>query len=378
MRVVLPCLLTAAIAACAPDSVGVDAGAVDAGLSDADAGADDDGGSAVDGGGTTVDAGAPADAGFDDAGTVDAGFDGGASPDDAGSADAGAVDAGAADAGAATDAGDVPVTECPTQEVLVGSGSVYDTLANRGADLNPGLGGCTGRAAGGPDALFALEIPAGHVVLLTLQPEGFDASLYVMDACGAPSQTCRVGADHDGEGLEILEIVGDAAAPTPLLVAVDAYAGEGYYTLTYDVRPAHPSLELVESCAVADEAVVVEGPAVDGEIRFDVRMTGLLDDGAPSCTADPPGGGGDGVFAFTAPEDANYTIISHARDTKLTLYTGTCGGAETACDDDSGKHGGSRIDAPLIGGLTYYVVVDVEGAAAPVGDVEVRILAAPL
>lgn len=69
----------------------------------------------------------------------------------------------------------------------------------------------------------------------------------------------------------------------------------------------------------------------------------------------------DHAFAFTAPEDGQYTFNTNGSDFDTVLYVldgAECGAPEIACDDDGGDSVQSELTVPLDAGQTVVVVVD--------------------
>ncbi|MFW5878279.1 MAG: hypothetical protein ACOCVR_00535, partial [Myxococcota bacterium] len=61
-------------------------------------------------------------------------------------------------------------------------------------DLEPGSD-CTGSPTAGPDVAYAVDLTAGDLLTVTLDPEeGFDAAVYLLESCDAAQ--CLTGADE--------------------------------------------------------------------------------------------------------------------------------------------------------------------------------------
>jgi len=79
------------------------------------------------------------------------------------------------------------------------------------------------------------------------------------------------------------------------------------------------------------------------------------------------GSGPDLGIGFVAPEDGLYTFTTNGSDFDTVLYVldgAACGGAELACDDDSGNSTQSTLSLPLSSGQEVVVMVDGYQAAA--------------
>jgi hypothetical protein len=71
----------------------------------------------------------------------------------------------------------------------------YMTTMGRMNDYSPNSGGCTTYTAAGPDRAYAIAMFAGEQLQVALDPNGHDASLYVVSSCSDISGSCIAGSD---------------------------------------------------------------------------------------------------------------------------------------------------------------------------------------
>jgi hypothetical protein len=123
------------------------------------------------------------------------------------------------------------------------------------------------------------------------------------------------------------------------------------------------------------EIILVPGVCPDQDLGSAVPQaimgdnTGLGEDHFTSCGN---GGGEDAMYAFTAPVAGTYMLdtVGTAFDTILSVLD-SCGGAELACNDDSGGFLTSQIMIALVAGQTVIIVVD--GYSATTGPFNLNI-----
>ena len=101
--------------------------------------------------------------------------------------------------------------------------------------MQPGAG-CTGFDNDGPDAVFALTLPAGKMVTATVTPTGWDAAVEIIQPC-ALTPTCLAGKDVGFSGDAETATYSTTASMT-LFVVVDSYlaTAKGPYALTIRVQ----------------------------------------------------------------------------------------------------------------------------------------------
>ncbi len=142
-----------------------------------------------------------------------------------------------------------------------GTGVIQSSLSCASPDYSPpSVTTCTGYTAVGPDVAYMMNLQAGQVVTLTMDPTpDFDCSIYIVTDC-ANMATCLGGAD-DNVTLPDAETITAWTAPAAgtYYVICDKYsiaAGDGF-TLTYDIScPAVTAACCAQSgiCTVTTEA----------------------------------------------------------------------------------------------------------------------------
>lgn len=131
------------------------------------------------------------------------------------------------------------------------------------------------------------------------------------------------------------------------------------------IASAQPTNDI---CASA--RTVSDGITVDSNV-------GANDDGSASCESSP-GSGASVWYVFTAPFNGEVRIetCGSSFDTVVSVF-GSCGGAETHCDNDSGCPDDftSAVSVPMIGGNQYFIRVAGlgTGAEARTGDIVLSI-----
>ncbi len=98
--------------------------------------------------------------------------------------------------------------------------------------LDPGPGGCTGRAAGGPEGLVPVDVRPQHELSVRFALPDAEASLYLLTDCDDVG-TCLVGSDRLGP--ETLAWVNESESLVRVFVALDV-VGEPEGDFTLDVR----------------------------------------------------------------------------------------------------------------------------------------------
>ncbi len=100
-------------------------------------------------------------------------------------------------------------------------------------DYDPGSGGCTGYAAAGNDAVYAVHLEPGDRLTATYTNVA-DGSLYLISDCADPVGSCVAGADDTVGGQdEVIDFTNEGDAAMDLYLVVDCYGSGngGTYTL---------------------------------------------------------------------------------------------------------------------------------------------------
>lgn len=119
-----------------------------------------------------------------------------------------------------------------------GHASIVGTTTRAEDDEGPSP--CTGAPLLGPDVAYTVTLAPGQTLSATVEPNGFDAALYLMDVCAA--SFCLGGADRSylAGGAETVTYTHPAGAPaTTLYLVVDSYdpAHWGDFVLSADRAP---------------------------------------------------------------------------------------------------------------------------------------------
>jgi hypothetical protein len=104
---------------------------------------------------------------------------------------------------------------------------------------------CTGKGTGGPDRVYAVEVPDGAKLIVTVTPEDgrYDPALYLVAApassCDASFRVCLGGADAAGAGgAETVSYTNTTGGSRTVLIVVDSRALDGGpFALALDVGP---------------------------------------------------------------------------------------------------------------------------------------------
>lgn len=232
-----------------------------------------------------------------------------------------------------------PNDDCPGQEIpLTTSGS---TESGTISGSTVGLGddpyiGCSW----GPDAVYSFTTQIGGVANVKLDST-FDAGLMLYPTCGNVNQT-QCADSTAGPGVEQLSFPVEAGHTYWL--AVDGHTG-GTFNLDVEVG-SPPTCSAPESVTWKD---------ANGAYTFDVSSTtaGTPSSTSPSCG----GGGGDAMFAVTAPASGPMLL-----ELPLNGGSGEVLSVRTTCSDAATEIGCAPTQQQLTidaqAGTTYYVIVD--------------------
>lgn len=197
---------------------------------------------------------------------------------------------------------------------------------------------CGSPSAG--EAIYRFTAPAAATYIFRTLGVTFDPAIYALAEDGCDSLGCYTAIAGDATMAVTL-----AAAETVLLVVDGAGMGaEGSFALEVAVAPACPDADLGASSPQSSSGTTSGAASL---------YTG-------SCFG---GGGPERVFGFTARAAGTFTIDTFGSSYDTTLYVrdATCGGAELACNDDTGGLQ-SSVQVTLAAGQTIRVFVD--GAAS--------------
>jgi uncharacterized protein (DUF779 family) len=268
--------------------------------------------------------------------------------------------------------------ECP---VGVLSSTPFSGSTAGGHDF--GAGSCGGDGA--PDLSLVWTPPSTGRYRISAEGVSFGTVLYVQegDVCGGAELACN---DDDLFGSDsAVELALDGGMP--VIITVDGFgAGAGEYVL--DIT-ALPELDCADGNDEDEDGAVdcedddcdctcplehlgsVLGPAV-----YAGSTAARSDLGPGSCGGD---GAADASFVWTAPKAGAFRIdtAGSSFDTLLRVQQGNvCGGAEIACDDDTGPGLTSEIALVLAAGESIVITVD-GGLPGALGDFVLNIAEVP-
>lgn len=196
---------------------------------------------------------------------------------------------------------------------------------------------CGAPTPGTPDVAYDFVAPEAGLYTFRTQTD-FDGTLAIFRdgqelACNDDDQTTR--ASRVSSTLE---------AGRHYTVVVDGY---GASTGTFELVARHPVYRTGGSLTVGQ---AIHGVTTGGADRFQLP-----------CGSSQPGTP-DASFQFTAPEDGVYVFrVTSDYDGVLAVYES---GTALVCNDDDQTTRASRVNAPLVAGHTYDVVVDGFGGAS--------------
>lgn len=110
-------------------------------------------------------------------------------------------------------------------------------------DMGDGEGeSCTGYSTSGQDVFWAVELAEGDTIYAAMDAAagGFDASIYMLNDCANPYDSCVIGADDTfSGGVEEFEYTVPAGEGGLYIIGTDAYSGGGSFDFTVEVTPAY-------------------------------------------------------------------------------------------------------------------------------------------
>lgn len=233
----------------------------------------------------------------------------------------------------------VPGDSCAAPTVLPGTGGAdTGTTAGKADDT---AGTCGG--AGGNDAVYSFQILGSRRVTITVDSGGtFEFAVYLR------ATSCETGAQQacvvSAGGVGVIDILNLPAGT--YYIFVDALAGAGGpYDLSFVATAAVPP-PANDTCASPGSL-----PSGPGQTLF-----GANDDYAGTCN---PGGGVEGVYAFTVAQRSRVTFSANATG-DVAVYLGSdCGvlASELGCSNATSTGVESLVLEDVMPG-TYYAYVE--------------------
>jgi hypothetical protein len=246
-------------------------------------------------------------------------------------------------------------------------GDVANTAHSRGGSTcamdNHYADGCAAGAAG--DAVFAFSVSTARRVRLDTGGSDFDTSLSLRSGT-APTPATMVDCNDDSAALGVRSRLEVDLMPGVTYFAVVDGKGAACGAYRFNITPLAPGRNTNENQATAAPIVW----ASNGAASYVGNTTGMANDVPVSSCGD--GTAPDAVFSFVLPVSTQVRINTNdsAIDTIVTLRDSSF--AEIACATGTAPAGAVIPDTPLIGGVTYYVVIEGRGGAAGAYRMAVR------
>lgn len=223
------------------------------------------------------------------------------------------------------------------------------TTQGKTNDYSPNSGGCTGFTASGPDRVYSVAVTAGDQVHVTVDPDNFDTSLYMVSNCADVSGSCVAGSDQNGTVVEEIAPVFNTSGT--YYVVVDGFAGDdGIGSISAEVRRG-------DTCS---DAYVV--PPGGGTFQGTTAGYGAelgTSQGSGSCT-NYTQNGADAVYQLSLDDGQTLdATLTTTWDATLYLVT-SCASSGTTCVAGEDNGNPETITHTNNSGATqtYYLIVD--------------------
>lgn len=166
-------------------------------------------------------------------------------------------------------------------------GNYYGSIEDLSADLNPGVGGCTGAAATAADGVIPIDLYPQDQLTINYELTSDNASLYLLTDCTNTS-TCLEGSDTEPAGdTESVIYLNETNSLLRVYAILDGVgASTGAYNLDIYIESLGSDI-LVPTCVDA----IAQGPVESG--LYSGSIGGHADLLDPSCAE--PAGGGEGL-----------------------------------------------------------------------------------
>ncbi len=233
------------------------------------------------------------------------------------------------------------------------AGTTYDAVLYALDTCTAGVPGGTELGCsdtfGGLLEVLTIDLVAGQTIEVVVDGFGVAAGAWTMTISQLPSSetTCDDGADEDGDGFSDCfdsDCDADPGCIEDCTNGVDD-EGDGLVDCLDTGCATDPAC-----AATCPEDTVTSGAPLAGD------TTGRPSSVQPGCVSQV---GADTTVEFTAPTAGTWGFSTNgsAYDTVLVVLDG-CGGAELACDDDSGEGTRSQLSVDLLAGQTVILGVD--------------------
>jgi hypothetical protein len=217
----------------------------------------------------------------------------------------------------------------------------------------------------------------------------FDTVVYVRSgtcaggelACNDDTTGCGTGDGCSSAGHHGSTVTLSVTAGQPYVIVVDGYTGScggsaGPFALTV-IPPGPPTTTTTSTPATTTTTIPGPGscaspiviPPAGGVLSGTTSGPSALAGGCANATNGPP----EQIYQWTPTASGTATIqtcgLGTAFDTVVYVRSGSCAGAELACNDDttgcgtgdgcsSAGHHGSRVTLSVTAGQTYVIAVD--------------------
>jgi hypothetical protein len=270
---------------------------------------------------------------------------------------------------------DPPSGDACGTAVAITPGTLTGTLAGFSNDLRSGADDCV--ASLGPDAFYAIDVPAGSVLTATATPmDPGGTSIALLRDCTAPL-ACLASADTGAtDAPDTVRWLNGGAAAATILVAVDStYSGAGRFTLTTSVAPRGVSPG--ETCASPD--------GLGFGTRAGDSTLGYTNDHTAGGTGCAYGAGPDRAYAVrvTGASRLDVTVTPDpGLDVSLSIVDGTSACASGTCVAGVDTAGAGGVETAFANNATttfrtWIVIVDGAGAS-DVGRYSITATVGPL
>lgn len=309
------------------------------------------GGTAVTGGGTAITGGGTAVTGGGDGTTG-----GGTAVTGGGD---GTTGGGVGTTGGGT-GGPVQGDTCDTSLTLITGTMSSQTLDDATDDYNDSSGSCY--VADGPDKAYAVTIPAGQRLTVTLDVAAGDVdTLLSLNEGGAAScgLTCVVNIDDTYEGeSETLSFTNNTGADVDYFLVVDSWSGTGTFTLTTTIATP-PSGDTCDG----NEDVLTPGTPLTAQSLANYGDDYNYDNSATGCSF---GSRSDRVYSVLVPAGQALTVTAtpdSTNDLAVNIVDGAAAcGTTCLAYGDSDYSGDEPETATLVNNTgadhTYLIIVD--------------------
>ncbi len=238
--------------------------------------------------------------------------------------------------------------ECANAIVLTQNATCINTTGDV-AGATQSLAGCLGTAD--DDVWFTFQATSANVTIDVLGSANFDAVVELLDSCGGASIACE-DATIGGSSLESLTAYGLTIGQNYAIRVYDWYTGPPPST-TFDIcvytAPPPPANDSCFNAYLLGCDTTVSGSTAS-----------MTFDNVGTCGTDNTGPGAWYAHLGTGDDVTISTCDQAAYDTKLSVFSGTCGALVCVGGNDDGTNClgfTSEMTFPTTPGTMYYILV---------------------